>query len=589
MKNMWLRVSLLLILPCGLITCKAKTADDLGGSDVLAVDNSIGADKGRCSVHVAPSMEKTFNETFDPFKRIVLTKTADGDKCVTQPSVFQGMEEMLLAAGCKPQRVLVSEDAPHTANSGLIRAIDRWTCSPNTSATFQEAVKGRPTSRLDNTIFTASFGAQPDGFEVITFDKVNQHHTYYTATRGPTGRKVYTFSGTSFHMTPAQESSKGFAGSHPCTDCHVGGALIMKELKFPWMNWNPEGPDFKNFEAAKQALAFGPEHTNRRGLQAASIESNTRESAKLLNAERIRKVKNNLPVRHPPHRAGPPQRHSLGVLLRPLFCERELNFENSGGPAPTTGSLQLLPSMFQSDILATLLGKRVSPPAVDAAAYLAMFQKNKLAVPASKGQGDILGNRPLIYTNKAIVDEDLIQQMVQTGFMEKEFAIAVLMVDFQNPIFSQRRCSMLQAVPGNAIARNTTGSQLSNFMMGNFRKTLPKELFEEVLNNFKLAKSNIAALQDRVKKFNDVCNDQNNSKRLTAKPEDVYTLLKARRQIAINARSTGSNMFVSPRNYAIEEFVHQIFPEGHALGQGQFGKTAAKVRLVEETCGLNRN
>jgi hypothetical protein len=592
-----------------------KTMESDGDSGALA-DSTTPAGT-RCRPFVAPELQAAFAASHDAFKELILGD-ATTPRCLPannpRPDTFTFLEKLLTDAQCSVNRIYVSETAIARDKPVSGRIVDRWTCNVQDPPEIVPQLANVPRiSELDHIIWIADVVAdgsrQPsDGFEIIAWDRLNQVHTFYTAHRGPLGNADFAFSGTSFQMAPMQVAARGYAPSHPCLRCHPNGAMNMKELVNPWMNWTPQGRPQSKDEAGVRAMAkFGAE---RQLFPASDLEFAVRASATAVANERVRRVK-----------AGPPdslfdilstgakKELTLRDLLRPLFCETEINLAMNSRdmPLPTdiNQALPILPALMASQDLVDIMGKGISV-STNAAAWRKVFEARRPRVPArsdlAPGQ---VPERTMLMPMRAATDTAWVKALADGGILEENVAAAALMVDFQNSMFSAPRCGLAALVPDAGMdAFRTAPGQVDAQKITQALKdamtaagTAPaKQLVEN------LGKS-VDDMAERYLAYADRCKDKNNAKRIAA-PEnagDLYDLIESRNRLIAAAekapepfrspivrggqRLTAQNL-VHAENYAIERAleVQNIFPD--AGGPPSQGSRALALRLSEETCGL---
>jgi len=137
--------------------------------------------------------------------------------------------------------------------------------------------------------------------------------------------------------------------------------------------------------------------------------------------------------------------------LRPLFCPMELNIESDSEPFDDRRPTLRIPSAFFVDPRLATAEISVQRQRYDAA--LAKVgsrlpspdERSRLPSPDERTDADHGWLTPVKAHSDVVITDSLIEQ----GIIDKEFAVAVLAIDFTNPVFSTIRCGLLKLVPDN--------------------------------------------------------------------------------------------------------------------------------------------
>ncbi|WP_241480378.1 hypothetical protein [Legionella norrlandica] len=134
---------------------------------------------------------------------------------------------------------------------------------------------------------------------------------------------------------------------------------------------------------------------------------------------------------------------SLQEQLRPLFCTTEINLESSSDSGEMNVSI---PSSFWLNPLLGNIDLTVSDEE-----YNQLLEEFNMHFPeTSLRDADHAWLTPV----KGKADLDAIRQLIQHHIISKQFAQAVLMIDFINPVFSTERCELLTLIPKTAEAND---------------------------------------------------------------------------------------------------------------------------------------
>ncbi len=289
-------------------------------------------------------------------------------------------------------------------------------------------------------------GVQPAGtpapfLQVISFDPQKKVFNYYQyvnnsqVSDAPSSDDVKTWSwaGDSTHARGQQTTGEG------CFGCHLNGSLNMKELTPPWNNWHsPQGAI--SSANVPQAVAQDPLFT---GLQGADKFQVLFQGAQFnFSRNWVSKSVSGGDV------SGAPE------LLRRLILTTTVNFAASQTRTQAAGDVTALPKdffLYDSALNGVLaLNYAVPPLNIPRAEYDAFVRSNHFALvnTAGNGEPDYLQPGDTFFAFyvpvPAFEDTKTIQQLIQQRVVSQQFVAAVLMVDFQNPVFSPTRASLMQ-------------------------------------------------------------------------------------------------------------------------------------------------
>ena len=219
-------------------------------------------------------------------------------------------------------------------------------------------------------------------------------------------------------------SPKGpkFGSMLRCSGCHTSGGPIMKELALPHNDWWTE----------ERPLKFKP------NIVSPEISGWV---AKLADASKFsQSVKSGIT-----RLEGSPQyqkvnaKLSLQTALRPLFCEVEINLESDIGPLDEASSSLLIPS---PSIVNPLLAKGAVD--ISSSAYKRLLISARMSFPETDRRD---ADHGWLVPVKGYSDFIAIQRLIDSGTITEEFVADVLAIDYENPLFSSKRCGLLQLIP----------------------------------------------------------------------------------------------------------------------------------------------
>jgi len=392
------------------MACEGDKCDDLDKPDSAVPDSpcdGVMVDKsGR-------DHEKVAGRLHDPLAVAVLQA---GDDC---PVTFQDIVAKLQvndAADCSNTNGMltraISETAQLAAKGTSYRTVTSRTCG------------GRDNHGILFSLFGVSSSTKtlPKNVEMIAFDATAGVFNYYE-----TDGQTLNFFGNSTDML----KGKGSSDDRRCAGCHVGGGLIMKELRAPWLHWEGDTTTPGVDTLVKGNALLGSKSN---GIE---LEGTVDSANSIWNPKRIDFLK----------KVG-----DTKELLRPLFCTPEIQI-GSGGPGDVSsvpGELLLDPVLNNFPFLG-----------FESADYKALIGENGQEV-AGTGKADTFF--PFAFPHRSSIDADYVQQLISKRVVSQEFVKDVLSVDFTRPIFSEDRCSLLDLVP-SIPASSLSGKALSDGMI----------------------------------------------------------------------------------------------------------------------------
>ena len=131
---------------------------------------------------------------------------------------------------------------------------------------------------------------------------------------------------------------------------------------------------------------------------------------------------------------------SLKAQLRPLFCETEINLESSlTGIGERPDHDLRIPS---ASVLNPLLGQ--SNFSIKQLLYERFLKVYGMKFPETTAQD---ADHSWLVPVKGHSDLVAIKSLIDRGVIDEEFALDVLSIDFEQPLFSTSRCALLKLVP----------------------------------------------------------------------------------------------------------------------------------------------
>lgn len=380
------------------------------------------------------------------------------DVCVLPMSPSEVEEELgdpfatlLLRRGTFPESTDAIVDQLRQADPSLIRqsyVVGEGSQVPTTIAereaprNLRYVVSWGP-SATSATIFLSTAPGRSSFHQVLAWDAGAGKFNFYQ--RIPqidqNGPSVWTWAGDS---TFAQRPASAGQG---CFDCHHNGVPIMKELQFPWNNWHSEAAAISP-TVAPETVAEEPLFENRIGAE--QLEQTIQGGFQIYYKGWLRARFEN--------RGGVIHLTDVPEMLRRLTANTTINLVSSGiesrgaQTSPPGRDVSGIPNDFflWDTVLGTLLGLDYRIPQVSfaRAAYDAYLEQHDFRLVQEGGDGSPLYEQPgsthfsFFVPKPAQEDFFLISQLRSAGIVTDKLIAAILMVDFQHPVFSTRRAEL---------------------------------------------------------------------------------------------------------------------------------------------------
>lgn len=250
----------------------------------------------------------------------------------------------------------------------------------------------------------------------------------------------WVYSGNSFDAHDPKCHGKGpFSG-------HTTGGLIMKELRKPWLHWHSS-------EAGIFDSVFPPSHPlpssalfNDIGV-ADDLEMIIKQANVVWNKSKV--------GRHISQGAA----HNLPTLFQQVLvtCNTNLISSQDASRDITPESSVLLPATFFLNHLTfrfTGVYPMVHPVAVRGEHYLNSLDTFEVHLHSRNYTAPGDTHFAFVVPEFANEDTNLVSRLIRSQVLSKRLAACLLMVDFSNPIYSDRREHLLQYVPDSVAIGN---------------------------------------------------------------------------------------------------------------------------------------
>ena len=379
----------------------------------------------------------------DPVAAKVLAASV-GKGCPTTLPEVHAKLRVSDASGCtsgmfsEVQTVLVSE------RSQLRRTADGSTegCGADPIAGFRGVTTrtcgGRESYALSMAVFglTVETTELPTDVEMIGFDSERGVFNYYSLEQGQ-----WVFHGNSVDMLQGPTEQ----GLRRCAACHVGGGLVLKELRSPWVFW--EGRD--TLPGVETILSAHPDLGSRAQGKVLDLRPAGKELEETIEAGNQAWTKTR--VEHLATKA------PLREALRPMFCSQEIELR-AASQTPTTPTAE---SKVQGT-LALSSGELLLDPAMgidervtfEVADYHAAIKASgqRLVRACGATLTDNAGSKvvdtvfDLVHPFRSTSDMLVVEGMLERGMLDQDLVRAVLGVDMTRPVFSSERCKLVELI-----------------------------------------------------------------------------------------------------------------------------------------------
>jgi hypothetical protein len=417
--------------------------------------------------------QKVAGRLGDPVANLVFR---NGETC---PTTFQDIMNKLRefdTEGCDPsneragiQTRVISETAQAAGAPTNYRAVTTRRCN------------SRSTDGVIFSLFGLRAGAAnlPAAVEIMAFDETAGVFNYYETD----GRELHFFGNSKDMLKGA-----GANGDRRCAQCHTGGGLIMKELDTPWLHWegHMDTPGARELVEAHADLGTKATGAEFEGVtKAGNVKWNKTRLAHLTERDDV----------------------NVQDILRPLFCDVELNLDNGADfPSPVGGGrggdeLRRIP--FDSLLDPQLKG--FGSISVEFTDYDELIKANGQRIQGVPGAIDTVFD--YTFVERAHADNDFINQLKGAGIIDDDFIKDVLMVDFTRHVFSTDRCGLLTFAPDLGRDELTADNIRDGFIRNLEAETPAPNSPAAVLLAHLQTKDDSAAHIAKVDAFTNACKD----------------------------------------------------------------------------------
>jgi hypothetical protein len=372
----------------------------------------------------ALTADEAANELGDPFATLVLLK-----------GVFPSTAEDVLSA------IKEASDA-----GDPLRTVQFFLLGEGSQIPFATETKA-----LRNLRFVVAVGTGQDGpdilvsafhpndsdVELMAWDRKKGGFNYYRTVES----RAWVFAGNSAHaLEPPTKGNGPF-------ESHKSGAFLMKELRAPWINWHsPDAAIQPSVFEEGDPLVTHPWFTGREpGGALVCEQAVARPSITRWARARFDKLAAAGAVENPAR--------ILEQLLETPTVNLVCSHTESANAA--NESVVDLPQTFfvDSETLTELLGLPAPPPVnVPSNIYLQSLQTFQVTLRDKDAGFERPGDTHFAFAvpERAFEDREAVREAIRIGLLSERLVAALLMTDFANPVFSERRMALMAHVPEHA-------------------------------------------------------------------------------------------------------------------------------------------
>lgn len=251
---------------------------------------------------------------------------------------------------------------------------------------------------------------------------------------------AWGWAGNSFHaLNPASRGKGPF-------DSHINGGLVMKELKFPWAHWHSQSSSISRANFAKDS-EFNTHPVFSISNGAEELEAIVKTGIRRWTQSRIRAdIKNG-------------QFENFQAYFRQVLTPTSVNLSSSSTEfrraeknilgLPTTFFMDLDGLEFAATSI-DLLTEAIPGGKLELNGDLYKKQALALNMHIATDEGvSLKGDTHFCFLvpERAFEDLEVVRQLVENGFLSARILLCLLMVDFPNPVESEKRASLLKYCP----------------------------------------------------------------------------------------------------------------------------------------------
>ena len=288
--------------------------------------------------------------------------------------------------------------------------------------------------------------ASQSGFhQIISWDDQSKAFNYYElrSQRNTNNSPPFVWSWAGNSLLARQPQTMG----HGCFDCHHNGVPIMKELQVPWNNWHSQrvqiSPNLVPVSVANEI--FFQQRSGAEILEGA-IQSNFQKYYREWLRSRYLREGSDIKLK------------DVNEMLSHVITNTTVNLNsvniqsngrNTSPPNRNINGISPIDTFLWDSILQTRLGLNYQSLAVefDRDAYDQYLINHKFALVQRRDNRELYkenGSTYFSYFVPQVAAEDtyMTQQLLNSNILTNKFVASVAMVDFKEPLFSEKRARL---------------------------------------------------------------------------------------------------------------------------------------------------
>nr|WP_245508940.1 hypothetical protein [Bradyrhizobium nanningense] len=385
---------------------------------------------GRDDEPIVLTQEAVSRDLNDPFGHLVL---GAGHRPTNLQDVLKILDQATGPDALPEQRLYRVADGGQIAWSSETAKLDRHLRLVVTRHRGQDA---------ELFISTAPPFDSPDIFlQIFAWDPKSAAYNFYERRRG-----VWSWAGSSWEAL--EEPTRG----HGPFDSHINGGPVMKELKAPWMHWHSQAAPIGDEMLAPDdpLLADAFYHgTDLKGGE--DLELLVRSGIARWTKSRFDRFV-----------VGGRLTYAKG-FFRQISTTTTVNIACSPQQSASLSDEDVLrlPTTFflNSDCLVDELKLEVSLARLKAPAAFYRASCKKHGVRLKDGEVTLEKDTYFAFPipEPSFEDEMVLRELLARGVLSRRLAIALLSLDFPNPVFSERRAALLEFMPSDSALDGGAG------------------------------------------------------------------------------------------------------------------------------------
>lgn len=323
--------------------------------------------------------------------------------------------------------------------------------APSLDRAFRFVVTRGSAPEGPDLIVSAFFPDQADDIELMAWDRNAGGFNFYRSLATAGG---WVFAGNSLRALADPTQGKGPFESHK------SGNFLMKELRAPWINWHsPDANVMPTAFADDDPRRTHPWFTQKEPQGALVCETAVaRPSISRWVKARFDALSSAGAALEDPAR-----------IMQQILDTPTINLITShteSERATSAASFDLPQTFFvDSEALTEVLGLP-APPNFTASGGVYASALQTFAVKLADNQGfERVGDTHFAFLvpERAFEDEEVLRAAMRIGLVSERLAASLLMTDFPNPVFSERRAGLLKHVPARAQVSGGQSSFSTDF------------------------------------------------------------------------------------------------------------------------------